>query len=195
MPDSNTIASVSATLVKLLQTELATLGPAPTVELHDLSSAPSTAAPRLTVFLFDVGEDMSVRNRPRVRVPVTVPPGLQERKPPVALLLRYMLTAWSGGPATDQQILGRVVQILYDRPILSGHQLQGSLLGTDESLKVTLAPLSIDERTQLWGTLHPKYRLSLTYDVRVVYVDSLPSRSVVPTTRRTIDFAVPEALS
>src|SRR5687768_12492163 len=99
MPDSNTIASVSATLVQVLTDGLSTLSPAPVVELHDLSTSPSTASPRLTLFLFDVGEDMSVRNKPWARVP-GVP---QERKPPVALLLRYMLTAWSGGPATDQQ--------------------------------------------------------------------------------------------
>src|SRR5688500_10671736 len=105
MPDSNTIASVSATLVTLLTAEFgAALNPAPAVELHDLTSMPSTAAPRLTVFLFEIDEDGSVRNRPRVRAPV--PGGMEERKPPVPLLLRYMLTAWSGNPETDQQILG-----------------------------------------------------------------------------------------
>lgn len=193
MSDSNTIASVSATLVHVLTTELSTLAPVPTVQLHDLSTTPSTATPLLTVFLFDVGEDMSVRNKPRVRVPI--PGGMLERKPPVALLLRYMLTAWSGGPATDQQIVGRVVQVLYDQPILSGGVLQGSLANSSEALKVTLTPLTLAERTELWGTLHPAYRLSLTYDVRVVYVDSDQATPVIPTRQRTIDFALRQVAS
>ena len=48
----------------------------------------------------------------------------------MALLLRYMLTPWSGTRAADHQLLGRVIQILYDGAILHGPALQGGLAGT-----------------------------------------------------------------
>jgi hypothetical protein len=60
---------------------------------------------------------------------------------------------------------------------------------------VTLSPLTLEERSELWGTLQPKYRVSLTYDVRVVYVDSERLEQLAPVSRRSIDFAVPEGVS
>ena len=47
----------------------------------------------------------------------------------MALLLRYMLTPWSGDRLTDHKLLGRTFQVLYDGAILSGPQLQGGLAG------------------------------------------------------------------
>src|SRR2546430_10710844 len=48
------------------------------------------------------------------------PPDVTIRKPPAALILRYMMTPWSGDRFTDHKIMGRVVQTLYDKAIISG---------------------------------------------------------------------------
>lgn len=186
------IDAVSLTLVKVLADGLGVLSPAPAVEVHDLLTAPSSASPRVTVFLFEVGEDTSARNRPPARTPSGN--GFLVSKPPMALLLRYMLTAWSGGPQTDQQILSRVVQELYSRPILSGPSLQGALAGTDEALKVSLVPISLEERTRIWHAVQRPYRLSVTYDVRVVNLAADGEREVPAVRQRTMKFALPGAL-
>jgi hypothetical protein len=113
----------------------------------------------------------------------------------MALLLRYLLTAWSGNRLTDHMILGRAMQVLYDGAILSGPDLQGSLAGTDGALKITLAPLSLEERTRVWHAVQKPYRLSVSYEVRVVNLDTEQQDLLTPVRRRSLDFAVPEAMS
>jgi hypothetical protein len=143
----------------------------------------------MTLFLFETVEDPSAKNRPKFRV--TLPPpgnGVAVRKPPMALLLRYMLTPWSGDRLTDHKLLGRTLQVLYDGAILSGTQLQGGLTGTDQALKVTLSPLTIEERARVWYAIEKPYRISLTYEVRVVNLDSEIAQPVVPVNQRSVDY-------
>jgi hypothetical protein len=178
VPDWNVIKDVSQALRDVLQSGLSVLLGAPGVALHDLQSSPSTSPATLTIFLQEVIEDPSARNKPPQR---HLDGGAWVvRKPPVALILRYMLTPWSDDRATDQMIIGRVVQVLYDGAILSGPQLQGSLAGTSEALKLTLIPLTLEERTRIWHALGKPYRLSLNYEVRVVHIDPIAEHSVVP---------------
>jgi hypothetical protein len=175
------IAAVSDTLKATLE---AALGALAKVAFLDVEAPPVEAT--LTIFLFEVGEDPSARNHARVRE--TEPPTLKIRKPPMALLLRYLMTSWGGDEPTRQRILGRTMQALYDKAVLSGLDLKGVLTNTDEHLKVTLAPLSLEERTRVWHAVQKPYRLSLSYEVRVVNLDSAPGVEVTPVTRRTADF-------
>ena len=187
MPSFNVVDEVSQSLVGVLQAELASLNA--TVETHDLHS-PIQNTLRLTVFLFEAGEDPSARNRPRVRE--LNAPDIRISKPPMALLLRYLLTPWGGTESARHAIIGRAMQVLYDRPILSGAQLVGSLAVEDQALKVTLAPLSLEERTRVWYAVQKPYRLSVSYEVRVVNLDTEVSDRVRPVRQRTLDVAVPE---
>ncbi len=184
MANFEVIAAVSDTLKATLQAALAPIIPPEAVLFLDVEHPPATKA--LTIFLFEVGEDPSARNRARVRE--TEPPNLRIRKPPMALLLRYLLTTWGGDQSTEQKILGRTMQALYDKAILSGLDLQGVLQNTDEALKVTLSPLSLEERTRVWHAVQKPYRLSISYEVRVVNLDSAEAISLTPVTRRTADF-------
>lgn len=90
----------------------------------------------------------------------------------MALLLKYLITPWSGDAATDHLILGRAMQVLYDNAVLEGTQLQGSLANTNDTLKITITPLLMDERTKVWYAVQRSYRLSSAYEVRVVNLDS-----------------------
>ncbi len=169
MPDSGVIASVSETLKAVLSEAVNPLGA--TAEIHDLQGAIPPEPARLTIFLFEISEDYSARNRPRIqgmsgsKVTLT--------KPPMALVLRYLITAWAGDRLTEHKLLGRAMLSLYDDAIVSGPDLQGtSLRNTHEALKITLAPLTLEERTRVWFALTRAYRLSLSYEVRVVNVDS-----------------------
>jgi hypothetical protein len=187
VPDSEVIAAVSKTLEELLKAGLLGLS---TVELRDLQDNISPANPLLTVFLFEVGEDPSARNRPMVRG--TSPPNLTLKKPPMALLLRYMLTPWGGDSQTHHKILGRAMQVLYDHPILSGVDLFGNLKDTDQAIKITLAPLDLEERTRVWFSVQKPYRLSVSYEARVVNLDSQLVDQMKPVARRSVNYAEPE---
>jgi hypothetical protein len=179
----------------VLTNALSALGPPPPpiAQVHDLQGTISTNPAQLTIFLFEVGEDPSARNRPRIRG--SAPPDLTLTKPPMALLLRYLLTPWSGDRLTDHKILGRAMQVLYDEAILSGPDLSGSLSGTNQALKITMAPLSLDERARVWYSVQRPYHLSVSYEVRVVNLDAERLDRIKPVSRRSLDFATSEAPS
>lgn len=169
MPDSDVIAAVSETLQDVLNNAVSTLGS--TAELSNLQGNIPTNPAILTLFLFEVAEDPSARNKPRTRTTS----GLNAviRKPPMALVLRYLVTAWGGDRLTEHKLLGRAMQVLYDGALISGPNLTGGTLqGSEEVLKVTLLPLTLEERTRVWYSVQRPYRLSLYYEVRVVNLDS-----------------------
>src|SRR5215467_9511429 len=98
--DFPVIGDVSVPLRAILSSGLSSFVPPPTVEVHDLQGAISTAPAHITVWLYDVAEDPSAKNRPRQRKP-GAGNTLRIEKPPMALLLRYMITPWSGTRAAD----------------------------------------------------------------------------------------------
>ena len=187
MPDHSVIADVSLTLQNVLTDAFASL-PA-VAEVHDLSGAISTSPARLTLFLFEVAEDASLRNRAPSHG-VTAP-ALTIQKPPMALLLRYLMTPWSGDRDTDHRILGRTLQTLYDDAIISGPSLAGNLAGTSQALKIKLAPMEIEDRARVWYAIQKPYRLSLIYEVRVVNLDSERSDARPPISTRQLDSFAP----
>jgi hypothetical protein len=72
------------------------------------------------------------------------------------------------------------MRALYDDAILQGPSLvpaaqSNSVADAGESLKLRLAPLSLDERAKVWWAISQPYRLSLNYEVRVV---NLASRDI-----------------
>jgi len=187
MPSFNVVDEVSQSLVGVLQAQLASLNA--TVDTHDLQGTLPNGL-FLTVFLFEAGEDPSARNRPRVRE--LNASDIRIAKPPMALLLRYLLTPFGGTESARHAIIGRAMQVLYDRPILSGAQLVGSLAAEDQALKVTLAPLSLEERTRVWHAVQRPYRLSVSYEVRVVAMDTEMFDLARPVRQRALQTAVPE---
>lgn len=177
------IGDVSQTLQTLLNAELQAVNGAWGAVLHDLVAPPSGSPPRLTIFLYDIAEDPSSRNRPLDRRPGL--PAYTIKKPPIALVLRYMLTAWAGDRFSEHRMLGRAIQVLYERAILGGAELSGALAATNEALKLTLAPITLDDRAQVWQAIVQPYHLSLNYEVRVVHIDT--EREVhVPTVQQAI---------
>ena len=168
--DYSIISDVSETLKQVLHDGLSVLPGAPLVSVHNLRSKP--APPAVTLFLYEMLEDPSTRNRPRVRKPTGG--RFEVRKPDLTLLLRYLVTPWIDDlsfPYTDQIILGRLSQVLYEKAILQVPDLHGSRLPLSaESLKITMAPISLEDRTRIWNCLQLPYRLSLTYEVRVANI-------------------------
>jgi hypothetical protein len=187
MAGSDVVSDVSRMLETVLTGAMSSLTPppAPIARVHDLQGAIPTAPPLLTLFLYEVAEDPSLRNRPRIREAVANG-GVRLRKPPMALILRYLLTAWGGDRVTEQRMLGRVMHVLYDDATLSGPVLVGSLAGLDEPIHVTLSPLTLEERTRVWWAMQRPYRLSLNYELRVANLDSEAVLSGQPVLRRTL---------
>ena len=111
----------------------------------------------------------------------------------MALMLKYLITPWSGDAATDHRLLGRAMQVMYDNALLADQQLLGSLAATPDVLKMTITQLTMEERTRVWYAVQRTYRLSSAYEVRVVNLDSRrrTTRSPVREYRRAIGPRLP----
>jgi hypothetical protein len=189
--NADVIAAVSETLRQRLTVGLAGLAtPAPQAVLDDLTTPPvTTSNPIVTLFLYDIGEDATARNRPKSRRVVGT--DVLIRKQPLALTLHYMITAWGGDRQTEQRLLGRALQIFYADATLDGAELQGTLAGSDAELHVSLAPLHLEDRARVWFAIGQTYRLSINYEVRVVNLD-VDFEEVAPSVQeRRLDAGVP----
>lgn len=115
-----------------------------------------------------------------------------KRKPPMTLILRYLIVPVAGDRQTEQQMLGRTMQLLCDNAIFAGPDLRGTpapggLVGSNDSLSVSLDPLNVDERSRIWFAIQQPYRLSVCYQVRVANVDPVLQDPVALVRYRNID--------
>jgi hypothetical protein len=191
---SDVLVSVSRTLVARLTAGLSSLGPPggplPFAALHDLTEKPATDPPRVTLFLYDIVEEATVRNRAKT---VEQQPGAQYRirKQPLGLCLHYMLTAWGGDRDTEQLMLGRGMQVLYEDAIIDGPELLGALGGTAAELRISLSTMRVDDRARIWWAINLPYHLSVNYEVRVVDIDATVQTSSSPVQVRDLLIGVP----
>ena len=196
MPGYSVIADASETLVASINAALLVLDPnnPPRAVIHDFAGNISTNPPSMVLFLYEVAQDATTRNRPPLRE--DVPGGVLMTKPPLPLVLRYLLTAFAGDRVTEQRMLARTMQALYDRPIKLGPDLVGDaapigLAGSNVVLKVHLAMLTLEERTRVWQSIQRPYRLSVIYEVRLAELDAEErSRGAIVRSRR-LESAVP----
>jgi hypothetical protein len=173
LSDFTAVERVSRALQKVLTDALVAVGGAipPVAQLHNLQPPPGGQPPVLTLFLYEIIEDYSVRNRDQQRELLAGQGGQRYRitRPPMALVLRYLMTAWAADRNTEQLMIGRAMQVLYERQVRRGADLDPQL--DLPLLSITLAPLTLDERSRVWWAIQQPYRLSLNYEVRVVDVD------------------------
>jgi hypothetical protein len=197
MADYTVIEAVSRALQRVLTDALAAVGGVvpPSAVLHNLRPPPGGQPPVLTLFLYEVSEDPTVRNRDPVRELEQVGGGQRYRvtRPPLGLELRYLVTAWANDRNTEQLMIGRTVQFLYERQIRRGADLDPQL--DLPLLSITLAPLTLEERTRVWWSIQQPYQLSLNYEVRLVDVDVSGGDAdlAAPVRERQLDAFFPEA--
>jgi hypothetical protein len=186
------LGDASTTLRNLIDGAMGALGfsPPPLVELNDLSATIALSPSRVTIFLYEITEDASVRNAPMIRENVAGVDVL--RRPPLPLMLRYLITAWNSDPATHHTMVGRIAQVLNDHAVVSGNDLVGSLQANNEALRIKLISPEIEERSRVWHAIQQPYRLSLYCELRVVRVQSEPVRNANLVTSARTDERRPE---
>jgi hypothetical protein len=186
------LGDASSTLLALVNRALTPFGtPPPAAELNDLTEAISMIPPRITIFLYEITEDSAVRNVPMLRENVG---GVEVlRKPPLPLVLKYLITVWNPNPVTHHTILGRIAQALADHAIVSGDDLVGSLKDNNEALRLRLLSPEIEDRSRVWHAIQKPYRLSLYCEARVVRVQSDELRGGTLVNSARVDERRPEA--
>jgi len=145
----------------------------------------------VNVFLYRTDLNAAWRNMP---LPTQAKPG-ENVTPPLALNLEYLVTAYGEDDREDaaHYFLAYAMRVLHDGPVIPRAAFQNVLEKARvhqqiESVKITPKELSIEEMSKLWSVLQTNYRISATYVVTVVLIDSKgPSRSALPVLKRGPD--------
>lgn len=183
MSNALAIAAVTQTLVHLITNEIVAdpqqdlpPGIQVTAQPPDAANNDTTITHQINLFLYHVMPNAAWRNMP---VPNRVLQG-ENTQPPLALNLYYMVTAYSReaadvGDINSHNLLGRVMRVLYDHPVLSPGDI--TLLDSDvqkqiDRVRITLQPLNIEEIYRLWTGFQTQYRLSVSYEVAVILIES-----------------------
>lgn len=115
------------------------------------------------IFLYDIQECEHMRSHTMVNVS-----DRQQMRPPLYLTLSYMITVYAAGDIRfrgiqEKQMLGRVIQYLYDHPVFEH-------LG--EQIVIQMERISTEDKIKLWNFPNVPYRASLFYRLFPIPVES-----------------------
>ena len=185
MSNTLAIAAVTATLRDLLNRVAQPTGidPNPDPDIADTTCTtkpPSQARGgegqnQLNLFLYRTAASPTHRNQ---ELPGRGRP-LETALPPLALDLFYLVTAYgkNNDDLLAHRVLGRAMSLLHDRALLMPGEIDAALKNSDlgkqiERVRVSPQPLSTEELSRLWAIFQTPYRISASYQVSVVLIDS-----------------------
>lgn len=194
MADWRVVENAGRTLVRLLEQRLALLGIAGvsvgTVTAAAFPALGATAAPFVSLFLYQISGNPELRNRPQ-----TVLPDGSYRRQALPLELCYLVTAWGVRVPDDiasdalaareeARLLGAVMQAFYDGAEVGRGELFEQpavpVWAPGDGLQITMETLPIDAHYRIWDAAELGYHLSLVYRVRVAGLDPLPAPPAPP---------------
>lgn len=194
MSNSLAIAAVTATLKNLLSKVTDPLPGDPLPDPGDLSDAwvstkppdkardPQEPNSQLNLFLYQTQTNAAFRNYP---MPGATADG-EDGQPPLPLDLYYLVSAYGrgGDDMLAHRMMGRAMTILHDNADLAREDIRAALAGNDlyrqvERVRIVPHQLNIEELSKLWTTFQTAFRLSASYHVSVVLIDS-PKPAIAP---------------
>ncbi|MFI9028595.1 DUF4255 domain-containing protein [Streptomyces sp. NPDC053560] len=206
MSNALAIATVTQALALLIEHNLhPEIDMAVSVETRRPPAEPELD-PKITVFLYQVTHNPSMRNNDLV---TRAADGTLLKRPAAALDLHYLISAYGEeNELVGQRLIGSVVRTLHEipvlpkeliaeaaeRPYLGGSDLAESL----QRVRFTPAQMDVDETSKLWGMLHnTPYALSVVYQASLVLLDGhekpVPAKPVERPDVRVLPFGAPGA--
>ena len=192
------IDDLDRTVEELLTRELAPL----LVEQVDISfAAPdsefppsSVTLPAIDLFLYDVRENMELRNTQWIVERKTDGTAIRTRSP-VRVDCSYLITAWSSESSTtraldEHRLLSEVMKVLLRHPTIPEVLLQGSLRGQEPPLPATtLQPGRLQSVGEFWQALGGKPKAALNYTVTIGVVPERAIETELPVIDKMLKFA------
>lgn len=189
------IARTSETLLELLRERIRERPDAIDVDRHMIALASPDDVDddsniRLSLHLYEVTSNDVLNTTTREYVDEET-----MRDPPLALDLKYLLTAYPTNSndnvtpaAIDQQrLLGLAIQTLNDNSVIDGTELGGSEF--DRKVSINLQPDSSSNVPEIWRSLQEStLRPSIVYEVTPVLIDSLAEEEVPRVEERGMEF-------
>ena len=165
MSQYTAIRAVSESLQQMLEQYIT--DPGVSVELKSPKEMHFDQDTGISVWMYRVTRNEHILNHPPERIGVN-----QVRRQPLPVNLHYLVTPMMSDPLDEQELLGRVLQVFNDHPVLSGADLAGALLGSQSEFRVALETPTLEELTRVWEALQESYQASVSYLVQVILIDS-----------------------
>lgn len=192
MATSRIVRHVTQALIRILESDL-TVGPDPLIDAGNIRAAPPEnieliGTSTLLVFLYQVVESPFLKNTgPKVS---GLPP--ISRSDALAVDLYYLLIP--GAPLSSYidtyDILGAAMRSLHDHGIFTlGDWVLTDQLDSAElplQFRVDFNRLDTADLIRIWEAVHNPYRLSVSYVVRTVQIDSQLTESKQLVTERQL---------
>lgn len=172
MADFDAIAKTSNALIKILTRNMV-----PDI-IKDkngimLCSPQDRGDAALTVYLYDMSRNTELSNSAQMEQEGEG----KKRYPPEFMTLHYMITAFSSSDIhfraeEEQRIMGKVVQILKDTPMISGETFEPEFKKSDASMDISLVEMSSEEKMKIWNIPDMSYKVSMFYKIDPVMIES-----------------------
>ncbi len=171
---------------------------------------------QLNLFLYQITQNRNanwVAQEIRGKRPPTVKE-IRSANPPLALDLHYLLTAYGAKDFQSELLLGYIMQLLHEMPVLTSDIIETALknasaVNTSSVLSQALSSVSVsdlaenigqikispeffsmEETSKLWSALQTNYRPSAAYCVSMVAIESRNSNTychTVPLSRPIVE--------
>jgi len=177
MADYTALVEAGEALVELLRDNL-TPEPISKRELISLCSPHESENNQLTVFLYHVEEDQHNNQAGFSSVSKD-----EQRANPTRIHLNMLITAHSKAPsqlkeADQYRMIGAVVQVVKDNPILDRKYISGSFLESDDELHLSVERLNFDQMIKVWNNTTSPYKLSVVIRIGSIAIESKRTRRI-----------------
>ena len=169
MATSDAVRDTIDTIVYLLSASLSPLvAPSDVFAAtpDDFGRLQDTTSLSVTVFLYRIAVNPTLRNTQRP----PLPNGRMSR-PLVPLELGLFITPWARETRDEHRLIGRIIQALYDHSEMGPADLQGTSWEPGDTVSLILESQPTEEHFRIWETTELPYRLSLTYQARVIGIE------------------------
>lgn len=204
------IAATTEVLTKILDEAVAAFSTTSSL----VGNAPTTALPpdrivtgdqeptHLNLFLYQVSHNQGWRD---FALPSRDSGGNLVARPPLALDLHYVLSAYASSQFVGEVLLGLGMQAFHESPVLTRAEIANvfkpPLVNGDPSktlatanlgeqielIKIVPQTITTEELSRLWTAFQGKYRVSAMYQASVVLIESKgPVKSVFPVRTRAL---------
>lgn len=168
------INDVNLTIRSLLETELKTVFKNVSIRLADLENfKKGETKTGINVFLYHVHvNEIGIKTTQEPDIVDDGPDGESLYvfyPPPIPLTLSFMLTPFASDPQTEYRLLGRILQVVQENPLLTGGLLKGDWLPTQERL--ALMPdvhLTFERQLEIFRAFDAPVKMSVGYIARIL---------------------------
>ena len=177
MADYTAIVEAGEALVEMLRDHLAP-EPISNRELISLCSPHESENNQLTVYLYQLEEDPHNTQGGYYQYTKDI-----QKIRPAKFHLNFLVTAHSKAPsqlkeADQHRMIGAVVQIIMDNPVLDKKYLSGSILESNETLRVSVERPNFDQLIKIWNNTAAPYKLSIAVRLDGVEIESKRMRTI-----------------